>query len=119
MRNACLNLSRVRRQTAAAAATFIAVLATALVAPAQQPEEKFQRTFKVNAGSTLRVENYKGTIHVTGSDTNRVLVNGFKRFEGSESNRRGCLENTKINFATTTTPLPSTLKFPHMHASFT
>src|SRR5260370_13396337 len=106
MRNACLNLSRVRRQTAAAAATFIAVLATALVAPAQQPEERFQRTFKVNAGSTLRVENYKGTIHVTGSDTNQFLVNVFKHFESSKSNRKWWLENTKIIFTNDTSHFP-------------
>ncbi len=120
MRDAFLNLNRVRHQTAAAAAAvmFIAVLAMALVAPAQQPEEKFQRTFKVNAGSTLRVENYKGIIHVTGSGTNQVLVNVFKRFEGSESNRKWWLENTKINFSNDSSRVAIDVKYPNMDCFF-
>jgi hypothetical protein len=78
------------------ACTLVTLLAPAAVA--QQPEERVQRTFIVNAGSTLNVENYKGTIHVSGSDGNQVVVNAWKRFEGSDSERKWWMENTKINF---------------------
>jgi hypothetical protein len=65
----------------------------------QQPEN-FQRTFPLNPGGTLRVENYKGTIHVTGSSSNEVLVSVVKRFEGgSDSERKWWMENVKINFS--------------------
>jgi hypothetical protein len=84
---------------AAAAKLLIVFLALASLAQAQQPEEKFQRSFNVNPGSTLRVENYKGTIHVTGSNTNQIVVNVFKRFEGSGSDRKWWMENVKVSFS--------------------
>ena len=31
--------------------------------------ERFQKTFSIANGGTLEVDNYKGTIHVTGADT--------------------------------------------------
>src|SRR5690349_18351743 len=31
--------------------------------------ERFQKTFNIASGGTLDVDNYKGTIHVTGADT--------------------------------------------------
>src|SRR6476660_4935033 len=36
--------------------------------------ERFQKSFAIASGGTLDVNNYKGTIHVTGSDTNQVAV---------------------------------------------
>ncbi len=83
-----------------AATGAVAVLLTlAPLARAQQPEERFQRSFAVNPGSTLKVDNYKGTIHVTGSNTNQVVVNVARRFEGgSDFDRKWWMENTKVNF---------------------
>jgi len=63
---------------------------------AAQPE-RFQRNFNVNPGSTLRVENYKGTIHITGTPGNQVVVKVFKRFEGSEADRKEWMQNTKVS----------------------
>jgi hypothetical protein len=64
-----------------------------------QPSERFQRSFAQQPAGTLRVENFKGTIHVTGSNTNQVVVNVLKRFEdGSDADRKRWMENTKINF---------------------
>jgi hypothetical protein len=65
---------------------------------ANEQAERFQRSFNVSSGGTLDVDNYKGTIHVTGSDTNQVTVDVTKRFDGSESTRKWWLENLQINF---------------------
>lgn len=83
----------------AGTATIAALLALAPGATAQQPEESLQRSFAVTAGSTLRVVNYKGTIHVSGSDSNQVTVAALKRFQGgNDSERKWWMENTKVNF---------------------
>ena len=64
-----------------------------------QPSERFQRSFALQPAGTLRVDNYKGTIHITGSNTNQVVVNVLKRFEdGSDADRKWWMENTKVNF---------------------
>jgi DUF4097 and DUF4098 domain-containing protein YvlB len=91
----------------------------ATAAAAQQPEEKFQRSFALNAGGTLRVENYKGTIHVTGSTTNQVVVNVVKRFEGgSESDRRWWMENTKVDFSNDNNRVAVKVEYPNSSCIF-
>jgi hypothetical protein len=81
------------------AIAFSATLALAQNAASPAPEEKFQRTFALNPGGTLVVDNYKGTIHVTGSDSNQVVVNVVKRFDGSDSDRKWWMENTSVEFS--------------------
>ena len=103
---------------AAAAKLLIVFLALASLAQAQQPEEKFQRSFNVNPGSTLRVENYKGTIHVTGSNTNQIVVNVFKRFEGSGSDRKWWMENVKVSFSNDSSRVAVEVKYPNMNCVF-
>jgi hypothetical protein len=66
-------------------------------APDAQPEH-FQRSFTVNPGATLAVENYKGTIHVAATNGNRVTVDVQKRFDGSDADRKWWMENVKISF---------------------
>ena len=61
-------------------------------------EEHFSRNFTVNSGSTLSVENYKGTIHVTGTSGNQVAVTVNKKFEGSDADRKWWMEHTKVTF---------------------
>lgn len=78
---------------------FVATLAPAQNSSSPSQEERFQRTFALNAGGTLAVDNYKGTIHVTGSDSNQVVVNVVKRFDGSDSDRKWWMENTTVDFA--------------------
>jgi hypothetical protein len=79
--------------TAMVLVCVVAIVASRSYPQAQQPEN-FQRSFPLNPGGTLRVENYKGTIHVTGSTSNEVLVSVVKRFEGgSDSDRKGWMEN--------------------------
>ena len=82
---------------------LVAALATTLTVAqnsSSPQEEKFQRTFTLNPGGTLQVDNYKGTIHVTGSDSNQVVVNVVKRFDGNDSDRKWWMENTTIDFST-------------------
>lgn len=74
------------------------MLWSAAYAQTDSQPEQFQRTFNVNTGATLAVENYKGTIHVTGSDSNQVVVDVHKKFEGSDADRKWWMENVKVNF---------------------
>jgi DUF4097 and DUF4098 domain-containing protein YvlB len=62
-------------------------------------ENHFVRTFTVSPGSTVAVENYKGTIHLTGADTNQISVTVDKKFEGSDSDRKWWMTNTQVNFS--------------------
>jgi hypothetical protein len=77
----------------------------------QQPE-RFQRSFAITSAGTLAVDNYKGTIHVIGSDTNQVVVDVHKRFEGSDSDRKWWLENTQINFHNDSGRVSVDVKYP-------
>jgi hypothetical protein len=84
----------------------------------QQPE-RFQRSFALQSGGTLRVDNYKGTIHVTGSNTNQVVVNVWKRFEGgSEADRKEWMENTKINFSNDSGRVSVKVEYPNWSCVF-
>ena len=65
---------------------------------ARSQEEVFTRIFTVNPGATLAVENFKGTIHVTGSDSKQVVINVEKKFEGSDGDRKWWMDNTHISF---------------------
>jgi len=108
--------------------TFLRLLALALVtasfavtALAQstepQQEEKFQRTFPLGSGGTLVVDNYKGTIHVTGTGSNQVVVNVVKRFEGSDSDRKWWMENTKVDFSNSSGRVEIKVSYPNQSFS--
>ena len=80
---------------------FAASTLLALSAWSQTPEsqeEHFSRTFTVSAGSTLVVDNFKGTIHVAGSDIKQIAVKVDKVFEGSDSDRKWWMANTRVKF---------------------
>jgi hypothetical protein len=76
-----------------------------------QPEH-FQKTFTISNGGTLDVDNYKGTIHVTGSDTSQVSVDVTKRFEGNEADRKWWMENTQVNFHNDSNHVAVEVKYP-------
>jgi hypothetical protein len=90
----------------------------ALASQSEQQPEKFQRSFALNSGETLRVENYRGTIHVTGGNTNQVVVNVVKRFEGSESARKWWMDNLRINFSNNSSRVAVEVKYPNMECFF-
>ncbi len=80
--------------------------------------ERFQRNFAITPGGTLEVENYKGTIHVLGSDTNQVAVDVTKRFEGSEADRKWWMENVKVNFRNDSNRVAVEVKYPEWNCTF-
>jgi len=84
-------------------ALFSAALTLLMALPAwsqtaEDQAEHFSRTFNVNPGATLVVENFKGTIHVTGSDSKQIAVKVDKVFEGTDSDRKRWMANARVNF---------------------
>ncbi|HEV8493786.1 MAG TPA: DUF4097 family beta strand repeat-containing protein [Candidatus Angelobacter sp.] len=74
--------------------------------------ERFQKTFSIANGGTLDVDNYKGTIHVTGADTNQVIVDVTKRFEGNDADRKWWMENVQVNFHNDSNRVAVEVKYP-------
>lgn len=110
----------------AAGACLAFVVMFALSAPAvfaqgtqEANPESFQRTFPMNAGGTLVVENRKGTIHVTGSDSNQVVVNVRKIFEGgSDKERQEWMTATKVNFGSAPDNVSVRVEYPDWNCAF-
>src|SRR5262249_276302 len=69
-------------------------------------------------GGTLQVDNYKGTIHVTGSDANQVVVDVTKRFEGSEADRKWWMEHVEVNFQNEPNRVSVEVKYPDRNCMF-
>ncbi|HKV90931.1 MAG TPA: hypothetical protein VJW20_00130 [Candidatus Angelobacter sp.] len=117
----------MNQQTQRLAGSLIAIAGLiALIAPgvksqssasAQQPES-FQRTFNIASGGTLQVDNYKGTIHVTGSESNQVVVEVTKRFEGNDADRKWWMENVQINFHNSNDRVAVEVKYPQQNCTF-
>jgi len=82
------------------------------------PSEHFQRTFNIAPGGTLDVDNYKGTIHVTGSDTNQVTVDVNKHFEGNDADRKWWMENVQVNFRNESNRVSVEVKYPQWACTF-
>lgn len=78
----------------------------------------FQRTFSIASGGTLDVDNYKGTIHVTGSDTNQVAIDVNKRFEGNDADRKWWMENVQVNFKNDNNRVSVEVKYPQWTCTF-
>lgn len=84
----------------------------------QQQPEAFQRSFNIAPGGTLHVDNYKGTIHVTGSDSNQVVVDVSKKFEGSDADRKWWLEHVEVNFQNDGNRVSVDVKYPNQNCTF-
>jgi len=82
------------------------------------PSEHFQRTFNIAPGGTLDVDNYKGTIHVTGSDTNQVAIDVTKHFEGNDADRKWWMENVQVNFRNESNRVAVEVKYPQWNCTF-
>jgi DUF4097 and DUF4098 domain-containing protein YvlB len=80
--------------------------------------DRFQRSFNITSGGTLEVENYKGMIHVTGSDSNQVAVDVTKRFEGTDADRKWWMENVQINFKNESNRVSVEVKYPDSNCIF-
>jgi hypothetical protein len=84
----------------------------------EQNAERFQRSFAINPAGTLQVDNYKGTIHVTGSDGNQVVVDVTKRFDGNDADRKWWMENVKVNFRNDSGHVAVEVKYPQWNCTF-
>ncbi|HET9836895.1 MAG TPA: hypothetical protein VFR84_01590 [Candidatus Angelobacter sp.] len=81
--------------------------------------DHFQRSFAIAQNGTLHVENYKGTIHVTASDGDQVVVDVTKRFEGgNDSDRKWWMENTEVNFHNDSGRVSVEVKYPQWSCGF-
>ena len=106
------------------AATALVLCAPVILAQASQGQqeqngEAFQRSFPMNTSGTLVVENRKGAIHVRGSDTNQVVVNVRKRFEGgSEKDRQQWMAETKVSFDNQPNHLNVKVEYPNRDCVF-
>jgi hypothetical protein len=83
-----------------------------------QRAETFQRSFAISANGTLHVDNYKGTIHVTGADSNQVVVDVTKRFDGSEADRKWWMEHLEVNFRNESSRVSVEVKYPERNCMF-
>ncbi|HYX52571.1 MAG TPA: hypothetical protein VE783_03915 [Candidatus Limnocylindrales bacterium] len=81
-------------------------------------QDRFQRTFTTSPGATVSIENYKGTIHVTATDSNQVTVDVHKIFDGSSSDRKWWMENLKINFTNSPDRVRVKVEYPTMTCMF-
>jgi hypothetical protein len=95
----------------AAVGLALAVL-PAFAQTADQQPETFQRSFSLNSGGTLRVDNYKGTIHVTGADSSQVVVDVVKHFEGSEADRKEWMRETRVDFKNESNRVEINVRYP-------
>jgi len=91
-------VSRVASSILAALILAVPISAFSQTPSTQSQDEHFTRNFSISSGGTLVVENYKGTIHVTGTSGNQVAVSVNKVFEGSDSDRKWWMERTRVNF---------------------
>jgi len=110
--------SRLPSSIVLAAALVLAINVYSQTPNAQSQEEHFTRNFTVTPGSTLAVENYKGTIHVTGTSSNQVAVTVNKRFEGSDSDRKWWMENTHVTIDNEANRVRVAVDYPSNNCNF-
>jgi putative adhesin len=91
---------------------LIASRAASQTTESQSRQEQFERSYSVKSGSTLIVENMKGTIHVTGSDSDRILVKVYKKFSGSDADKKRWMDETKVNFQDDSEHLRIRVEYP-------
>jgi hypothetical protein len=82
------------------------------------PAAHFQKTFNIMPGGMLDVDNYKGTIHITGSDTNQVAIDVNKHFEGDDADRKWWMENVQVNFKNENNRISVEVKYPQWNCTF-
>lgn len=83
-----------------------------LPAAAQQTEDHFQRSFAIQPGGTLTVDNHKGLIRVTGGESNQVVVNVLKKFQGTDKDRAWWMANTDVHFTNSADRVEISVEYP-------
>jgi Putative adhesin len=100
-----------------AIAILLTLIATKVWSQTPAPQVDFQRSFTVSPEAKLVVENYKGTIHVTGTDSNQVVVDVRKIFEGNDADRKWWLENLKVDVNGRTDRVEVKVTYPSQNCS--
>jgi hypothetical protein len=80
--------------------------------------DHFQRSFAIAQNGTLHVDNYKGTIHITGVEGNQVVVDVTKRFDGNDADRKWWMENIEVNFRNDSDRVSVEVKYPQWTCTF-
>lgn len=112
---------RIPSRRSAVVCMLVLLCGLALIVPAfaQQTGDQFQRSFPVQSGGTLAVDNYKGLIRVTGSDTGQVVVNVLKKFEGTDKDRTWWMANTQVHFTNAADRVEVSVEYPSCNCSTT
>jgi hypothetical protein len=101
-----------------AIAVMLTLIASKVWSQTPATQVDFQRSFTVSQGAKLVVENYKGAIHVTGTDSNQVVVDVHKKFDGSDADRKWWLENLKVNVDGQPDRVTVKVVYPSQNCSF-
>lgn len=96
----------------------LAPLVRSQASGSNQTPEHFQRSFVIAQNGTLHVDNYKGTIHIIGSDGNQVVVDVTKRFDGSESDRKWWMDHVEVNFQNSSERVSVAVRYPQWSCTF-
>jgi hypothetical protein len=107
----------IESSLAALALAFCGGLLLVFPAAAQQAEDHFQRSFAIQPGGSLAVDNHKGLIRVTGSDSNQVVVNVLKKFEGAEKDKAWWMSNTQVHFTNSSDHVEVSVEYPNCDCS--
>jgi hypothetical protein len=107
----------IRRFAFAAALTSASCLAFAQTSPSNDQQEHFERTFSLDQGGTLHIENYKGRIRIKGSDAKQVTVTVDRRFEGTDKDRAWWMSHNHVNFGAQPGRLSVEVEYPNNNCS--
>jgi len=93
-------MERLNRVSLLTALLALVLLSAKSAAGQDSGQERFQHSLSLPSGGRLRVENYKGKIHIEGWDREEVTVDVYKRFEGRSIARARWLNETRVEFHT-------------------
>ncbi len=107
------SLRKISLVTALLLATCLAFSQTS-----DQQQAQFQRTFSLNPGGTLLIENYKGLIRISGTDAKQVTVSVDRKFEGSDKDRAWWMARNHVNFSSDPARLSVHVEYPNTNCNF-
>ena len=96
---------------------FTGALLLVLPGAAQQSGDHFQRSFAIQPGGTLKVDNHKGLIRVIAGNGNQVLVNVLKKFEGTDKDKLWWMANTDVRLTNSADRVEITVEYPNCDCS--
>lgn len=101
-------------------AIAVSTLVSFTQAQSSPTEDRFQRSFTLQPGSTVSVKNYKGIIRIEAADTNEASVDVKKVWEGrNDSHRDEWLRDVKVSFSNEPKRLDVRVEYPNYSHRFT